>query len=141
MPRADFYLIDKPRFRDQPLLLVCELARRAYDAEQPTLILCQSMAQAEELDDLLWSFDPDAYIPHQIVGSEDDDELTPVLLLSPEFTAPMRPLVINLRPKAVDGEFERVLEVVPADPQARDPLRERWRAYQARGLALNKHDM
>ncbi|MHB8311448.1 MAG: DNA polymerase III subunit chi, partial [Metallibacterium sp.] len=31
MPQADFYLIDKPRFREQPLLLVCELARRAYD--------------------------------------------------------------------------------------------------------------
>ena len=28
MPRADFYLIDKPRFREQPLLLVCELAKR-----------------------------------------------------------------------------------------------------------------
>jgi hypothetical protein len=27
MTRADFYLIDKPRFRDDPLLLVCELAR------------------------------------------------------------------------------------------------------------------
>jgi DNA polymerase-3 subunit chi len=37
--------------------------------------------------------------------------------------------------------FERVLEVVPADPAAREPLRERWKQYQARGLALNKHDM
>ena len=29
--RADFYLIDKDRFRAQPLLLVCELARKAYE--------------------------------------------------------------------------------------------------------------
>ena len=28
MARADFYLIDKPRFRDDPLLLVCELVKR-----------------------------------------------------------------------------------------------------------------
>jgi DNA polymerase-3 subunit chi len=34
-----------------------------------------------------------------------------------------------------------VLEVVPADPAARAPLRERWKQYQARGLAPNKHDM
>ena len=32
MPRADFYLIDTPRFREDPLLLVCELAKRAFAA-------------------------------------------------------------------------------------------------------------
>ena len=32
MPRADFYLIAKPRFLEKPLLLVCELARKASDS-------------------------------------------------------------------------------------------------------------
>ena len=32
MPRADFYLIAKPRFRDDPLLLVCELAKKAFES-------------------------------------------------------------------------------------------------------------
>jgi DNA polymerase-3 subunit chi len=53
----------------------------------------------------------------------------------------MRAMVINLRAETVPEGFERVLEVVPADPAAREPLRERWKQYQARGLALNKHDM
>ena len=39
MPRADFYLIAKPRFRAEPLRLVCELARKAHDAGTWTLIL------------------------------------------------------------------------------------------------------
>ena len=60
MPRADFYLIDKPRFREQPLLLVCELAKKAYAAELPTLILTRTLDEAEALDDLLWAFDADA---------------------------------------------------------------------------------
>ena len=47
MPRADFYLIDKPRFRDEPMLLVCELARRAVARQQPTLILVGSQDEAE----------------------------------------------------------------------------------------------
>ena len=38
MPRADFYLIDKPRFREEPLLLVCELAKKACAANLPTLV-------------------------------------------------------------------------------------------------------
>lgn len=140
MPRADFYLIQSPRFREEPLRLVCELARKACDANLWTLVLARDAAQAEALDDLLWAFDEDAYVPHQIAGDEED-ELTPVLIAPPEIDAPPRPLVINLRDAAVEGSFERVLEVVPADASARGPLRERWKQYQARGFELNKHDM
>ena len=140
MPRADFYLIQSTRFREEPLRLVCELARKACDANLWTLVLARDDAQAEALDDLLWAFDEDAYVPHQIAGDEED-ELTPVLIAPPEIDAPLRPLVINLRDAAVEGSFERVLEVVPADASARGPLRERWKQYQARGFELNKHDM
>ena len=141
MPRADFYLIAKPRFLEAPLLLVCELARKANHAGQPLLILAASAAQAETLDELLWEFDPDEYIPHQIAGVDEDDELTPVLIAPPETDVPMRPLVLNLRNDAVAGACERVLEVVPADDSAREPLRERWKQYKARGFEVNKFDM
>jgi DNA polymerase-3 subunit chi len=141
MPRADFYLIQKPRFREEPLRLVCELARKAYDANLWTVVLARDAAQAEALDDLLWAFDENAYIPHQIAGTDDEDELAPVLIASPDADVPLRALVINLRDAPVDGSFERVLEVVPADESARGPLRERWKQYQARGLELKKYDM
>ena len=140
-PRADFYLIAKPRFRDEPLRLVCELVRKAYDAELWTLVLARNDAQAELLDDLLWDMGDDAYIPHQIAGRDEDDDLTPVLIATPDSDIPLRSLVINLRDAPVQGAFDRVLEVVPADPSARGPLRERWKQYQARGLTLNKYDM
>lgn len=138
--RADFYLIAKPRFLDDPLGLVCELVRKAHAAGQPTLVLARDMAQAEELDTRLWDMGDDVFIPHQIAGNEDDDEAD-VLISAPDTDPPMRPLVLNLRDAAVEGAFERVLEVVPADPAAREPLRARWTAYKARGIAVNKHDM
>jgi DNA polymerase-3 subunit chi len=141
MPRADFYLIAKPRFLEKPLLLACELARKACDSNQPLLVLAASSAQAEILDELLWEFDEDAYVPHQVAGVDEDDDLAPVLIVPPGIEAPMRQLVLNLRPEAVQGDFERVLEVVPADDSARGPLRERWKQYQARGFELKKIDM
>lgn len=141
MARADFYLIAKPRFLEKPLLLVCELARKANDAGQPLLILAASAVQAELLDELLWEFDPDAYVPHQIAGMDEDDDVTPVLIVPPEAEAPMRPLVLNLRNEPVKGGFERVLEVVPADDSAREPLRQRWKTYKDAGLEVRKFDM
>jgi DNA polymerase-3 subunit chi len=140
VPRADFYLIAKPRFREEPLRLVCELVKKAYDANLWTLVLARDAEQAEQLDELLWDMGDDAYIPHQVAG-DDEDELTPVLIATPDSDVPLRPLVINLRDGAVDGSFDRVLEVVPADESARGPLRERWKHYQARGLDLKKFDM
>lgn len=141
MPKAHFYLIDKPRFREQPLLLVCELAKRAYAANMSTLILARDPAQAEALDDLLWAFDPDEYLPHQIAGMDADEDEAPVLIASPDADAALRPLLINLRDAAPSGQFDRVLEVVPADPAARGPLRERWKHYQTLGFELKKYDM
>ena len=140
MARADFYLIQKERFREEPLLLVCELARKAHDANLWTLVLARDAEQAERLDELLWEFDEDAYIPHQLAG-DDEDQLAPVLIATPDTDTPMRALVINLRDEPVNGSFDRVLEVVPADDSARGPLRERWKQYQSRGLELKKYDM
>jgi DNA polymerase-3 subunit chi len=139
--RADFYLISKPRFREEPLRLVCELARKAHDANLWTLVLARDAAQAEALDDLLWDMGDEVFIPHQIAGVDVDEDEAAVLIAAPEVDAPLRPLVINLRDAAVEGQFDRVLEVVPADDDARGPLRERWKQYKARGLEVNKHDM
>ena len=138
--RADFYLIAKPRFRDEPLLLVCELTKRAFAAQQPTLILTRDHAQAEALDELLWAFDEDAFIPHQLAG-DDDDADTAVLIVPPGVDTPDRPLVINLREACASGNFQRVLEVIPADEAERTGSRDRWSEYKRRGLELSKHDM
>jgi DNA polymerase-3 subunit chi len=141
MPRADFYLIDQPRFRDDPLLLVCELARRAFDAGQPAAILARSAEEAEQLDEKLWSFDPDAYVPHQLAGDEDDTE-APILIVAPGVEVPERPLLLNLRedcPPA--GRAELVKEVVAADPAEREGSRRRWSEYKRRGYELRKFDL
>ena len=140
MPRADFYLIAKPRFLDDPLLLVCELAKRAFESGQPALILARSADQADALDEKLWEFDEQAFIPHQIAG-DDDDDITPVLIATPDARPADRNLVINLRDECAPGLFERVLEVVPADDAQRSGSRERWKTYKAAGFDVAKHDM
>lgn len=140
MPRADFYLIAKPRFREDPLLLVCELVRKAFAGEQPTVILARSQDQAEEIDERLWSFSDDAFIPHQIAG-DDDDAITAVLIVPPGIEVEDRPLAINLHDACAFGNHARILEVVAADPAERDGSRRRWKQYQSRGYELTKHDM
>jgi DNA polymerase III subunit chi len=145
--RADFYMIaGKAQFVEQPLLLVCQLAVKALAANQPCLIFCESAEQAEFLDDLLWDFDDDAFVPHQIVGADEDvadeyEEITPVLLVPPGVEIPMRDLVINLRTDLPPPGYSRVLEIVPSDESAREPARKRWLEYKKLGLELKRNDM
>lgn len=140
MAQATFYLIAKPRFRGDPLRLVCELARRAFESGQRALILARSVEQAEQLDEKLWDFDESAFVPHQIAGDEDDT-ITPVLIVAPGVQTPDRTLVINLRDECAPGRFERVLEVIPDDEAQRAGSRERWKAYKVAGIEVAKHDM
>jgi len=145
--RADFYMIaGKAQFVEQPLLLVCQLAVKALAANQPCLIFCESAEQAEFLDDLLWDFDDDAFVPHQIVADDEEDadeneEITPVLLVPPGVETPMRSLVINLRTDLPPPGYARVLEIVPADESAREPARKRWLEYKKLGFELKRNDM
>lgn len=140
MARADFYLIGKPRFRDDPLLLVCELVKKAYAAAQPTLILARSQEQADALDDKLWAFDDESFIPHQLAGDEDD-AITAVVIAAPGVETADRALVVNLREECAPGTYERVLEVVAADSAERDGSRVRWSEYKRRGFDVAKYDM
>ena len=141
MPRATFYRIEQGRYRDDPLMVVCVLARKAYETRQPLLILARDDAQAEEIDTKLWEFDENAYIPHQIAGDAEDDAVTAVLVVPPGVATDDRPLVINLRDAVAPGAWERVLEVVAPDAALKASARERWKAYKARGVTLEAHDM
>ena len=141
MPRADFYLIAKPRFLEEPLQLVCELARKSYDAGLWTLILARDAEQAEAIDALLWEMDDDAYIPHQIAGDQED-ELTPVLIATPGYRF--------ARARAGDQParrgLRRSLRTHPGS-RARRRIRARHRCANAgsstrpAGYDVNKHDM
>lgn len=141
MLQADFYVISSERFRTEPLRLVCILARKAYFSQNSSVILAMDAAQANALDDLLWAFDPEAFVPHQIIGSDEDEEITPVLIALPEQKAPNRPIAINLRPQLADVYCDRIIEVVPPDPHARQKLRDRWLYYKNQGIRVNSFEM
>jgi DNA polymerase-3 subunit chi len=104
------------------------------------MILARSQEQAEGLFEILWEFDVTAFIPHQIAG-DDDDAITAVVIVPPGVKTHDRALAINLRDECAEGAFERVLEVVAADPAEREGSRVRWAEYKRRGFEVTKHDM
>ena len=48
------------------LKFVCQLIKKACNANQQVLCLVDDDQTAEQLDQLLWEFEPEAFIPHDI---------------------------------------------------------------------------
>ena len=121
----------------------CRWVRRALQEGASVQVVAEPAA-LHELDQRLWTFDPQAFVPHvraramAAVPSRLRD--TPVALLESLGAEPPRPgaILLNLGASVPAGfePFERVVEIVSQDPQDRAEARTRWRQYEAAGCTL-----
>lgn len=124
----------------------CRLTRKALHAGCRIVVRHQDATQQAQFDDLLWSFSDTDFLPHVAI----DDPLaahTPVLLSLDDQTAGVDQLaatghnqiLLNLSDTvpADFTQFERLIEIVPAAPEATQAGRERYRHYQKQGYPLN----
>jgi DNA polymerase III subunit chi len=128
-----FYELVSPKFQADPLLLVAKLAEKAFETEASCCILVRDDAQAEDLDDKLWSYSEDSFLPHQIAGQEDDDEC-PILIITPGFATPARDVTINMRNEEVTQFGTRLLEIISLDEAEKEAARARYKKFVAKGL-------
>jgi len=131
--QVDFYQMGG-RFTD-PLMVTCLLVGKAWPSISDIAIVTTD-AQVDALDEALWTLAEGRFFPHSRAPAK-----APIQVHA--FAPQAATLLINLDPKAPmpEGIYDRVLEIVPATEAAREPLRERWRAWQARGAKLNHHQL
>lgn len=119
-----------------PLRYACGLLRTATQ-RGARLVVAAPQPFLDELDQLLWTFQPGSFVPHVW----QDDPLaaqTPVILASaPELHQAGRvDALINLGPGLVPGwdRLDRVIELVGENIPDKPAARERLRAYRAAGV-------
>ena len=139
MTRVDFYVLPQED-PGQRTLLACRLAEKAFSQGHRVYLHTGDEAAARELDALLWSFRPQAFLPHVLLDSEETEA---VAIGWGQDPGESRDVMINLDlsvPEFV-GRFERVLEIVVQHPDVREPLRESWKRYKHYGYPVQKTDL
>lgn len=141
MPRIDFYVLPDQRDNGRALL-ACRLADKAYNLGHTVYILTASEAQVAALDDLLWTFRQDSFIPHErypLAGEES----SPVLIGATLPAEVNRQVLINYTDGLPEGfeRFERVVELVDSQPEVLAKSRERFRQYREKGLTPETHKL
>ena len=119
------------------LLYACRLARKAYLAGQPTIVLAEPL---RVFDEQLWTFSPLDFVPHCYADSPLAAQ-TPIVLTASADQVPHYQVLLNLGAEvpAQFARFERLLEVVGNAQDELSTGRERYRFYRDRGYALNNY--
>ncbi len=147
MTQVDFYILPDTS-DDARLTFACRLAGKAVRRELRVFVLAESEADARKLDELLWTFAQNSFIPHRFAW---EDETTPVAepviigctSRSTDNDSHDWNLMINLAGTVPDefARYERLAEVLDADPGRREHGRERYRYYRDRGYQLKTHQL
>jgi len=122
-----------------PLALACRLLRKAQ-RQGIRLLVTVNAPRLAELDALLWTFEPQSFVPHvRMPGAPDAVAArTPIWLCEAVPSGPVPTVLVNLGAPAPASlaPFERVIELVSHDVDEAQAGRERWRAYKAQGLQI-----
>ncbi len=145
MTRVDFYILPDSTANGRELF-ACRLAEKAYKLGHTLYLHTGSVEQAKQLDELLWRYKDDSFLPHAIEG-EHPQEAPPILIGHNDKT-PADPhshcdVLINLAP-SVPGffsRFERVAELINQAGDLKTVGRERFKFYRDRGYPLESHNL
>ena len=131
MTRVEFYVLPdaEPAGR---LRAACQPAAKGWQHGLRVFVRCEDPAQCEHLDELLWRFRAERFIPHERYL---EDPQAPVVLGCDEPPAQPQGLLVNLAPtlSAHLEQFSRVIEIVNQEPERLALSRENFRRYRRHG--------
>lgn len=145
MSQVDFYILGN-RVADGPLKFVSRLCQKLVGLDKTAVIHCDNESHIDKLDDLLWSYLPSSFIPHQRVddGTSESVKNNPIVLYyglqlkqSLIDCDVLISLTANSHPEF--GQFSRIVEVVDNDPDEKQQARQRYQFYQQHNAVINTH--
>lgn len=128
-----YHLTATPLERALPKLL-----EKAYGAGLRTLLVAESDERIDQLNQLLWTYDPGSFLPHgSLKDGQSQDQ--PILLATTIERAnnPNLLLVTDGRTPPDAGSFERIIDIFDgANEQTIANARARWANYKEAGHQL-----
>lgn len=131
MPRIEFYVLSTAMPGDR-LRAACQLAMKAWRAGMPVFLRGSDAQQCNEVDELLWRFKAESFVPHSL---HEEDAQAPVVIGLDEEPSSAQGVLINLGSTLSPQveRFSRVIEIVNQKPDLLTACRENFRSYRQRG--------
>ncbi|MCC5014003.1 MULTISPECIES: DNA polymerase III subunit chi [unclassified Legionella] len=139
--RVDFYLLNSNELSSR-WLLACRLLEKAYLRGHQVFVYCDTKQDAEQLDELLWTFKDNSFIPHNLQG-EGPEPPPPIQLGYQGEPRGFNDILLNLAAPIPSfyARFRRVMEIVVNDESAKELSRAHYREYRAKQCELHTHNI
>ncbi|WOX05021.1 DNA polymerase III subunit chi [Microbulbifer pacificus] len=139
MTRIDFYVLASENPGEIPTF-ACRLAEKAFRSGLHVLIAVDNPEQAQQLDELLWTYREDSFLPHAV---QNKVQQAAIEINSGEDPGQHHGLLINLCSDipAWFSRFERLAEIVCQQPGSLARSRTRYTHYRDRGYPLQSHNI
>lgn len=141
MPKIDFYVIESSHSADR-LQMACRLTEKAYKNKHRIYIHANHQAEAHQLDELLWTYREESFLPHNLLGEGPDP--APPIQIGFELKPPQhRDILLNLNDTVPEfyTAFSRILELVTNEANVQALARERYRFYRSAGHDIKTHKL
>ena len=142
MSQVVFYIIQEQQANPNNMVsehfaYACSLASFFYLQNKKVFIYTDNQQDAFAIDEYLWQFDGDSFVPHNLLG-EGPRFGTPVEISWQAATHP-RPVLINLSTHAPEFSinFQHIVDFVPFSEELKIAARTRYSAYKKMGLTLS----
>lgn len=115
----------------------CLQASHFYRQNQRVFIYTKNTQNAEQIDELLWSFDSDSFVPHNLVG--EGPKQGAAVEISDQPPRGRRPVLINLTDTVPNfaNQFQFIVDFVPSDETLKQQARERFKTCKQWGFQVN----
>lgn len=120
------------------LAYACRLVRKAR-AAQCKIVLLGNNIELSQLDQLLWTFSEQDFLPHVRAGDPLAAQTDIILTADENAELPHHHVLINLSGQQPEhfARFERMFEIISADDNDKAAGRDRYRFYKERGYPLS----
>ncbi|MEB3753306.1 DNA polymerase III subunit chi [Acinetobacter sp. MD2(2019)] len=129
MTEISFYLFEKSPERQAES--ACRLSRKILKQPKKIYWLCDDPSQQKQLDELLWQFDANSFIPHGI------DDLQASVCISAHLPKTGQWIIVNFTAEALQPQdtFEHIIEIVENQESTKIIGREKFKQYKKLGFS------
>lgn len=122
------------------------MAEKAWQRGHRVFIHTDSAEAARHIDDMLWSYRQDSFIPHAMLRERlevEESEREPVLVGDGAVEPADIDVLINLAESVPSfaTRSTRVAEIVTGDDSSRHAGRARYRHYRDQGIEIQQHNL
>jgi DNA polymerase-3 subunit chi len=111
----------------------CLQAAHFYRQNKRVFIYTQDQQSAHDIDEMLWAFDPDSFVPHNLIGEGPQQGAAVEISWQPPKNR--RAVLINLTSEVPNfaNQFSHLIDFVPADETLKEQARNRFRTCRQWG--------